>query len=201
MNEDLNNMTDETNGVTNMTEIDKDEKVKKDAKESSLKKEDQKSKEHKKAAEYQSRIEALENQLSQLKDQYLRKVAEFENYKRRTEKEFLAHLEYATEGLITDILPVLDDFERSLQHMEQSNDAQVLREGVDLIYKKLISVLEKKGLKVMETIGLDFDAEKHQALMQIESDVHESGKIVDQHLKGYLLNDKVIRHAQVLVAK
>lgn len=201
MNEDLNNMTDETNGVTNMTEIDQDDKIKKDAKESSLKKKAQKSKEHKKVAEYQSRIETLENQLSQLKDQYLRKVAEFENYKRRTEKEFLAHLEFANEGLITDILPVLDDFERSLQHMNQSNDAQVLREGVDLIYKKLVAVLEKKGLKVMETIGLDFDAEKHQALMQIESDVHESGKIVDQHLKGYLLNDKVIRHAQVLVAK
>jgi len=201
MNEELNNMTDETNGVTNMTEIDKDDTVRKDVKESSLKKKAPKSKEHKKAAEYQSRIETLENQLGQIKDQYLRKVAEFENYKRRTEKEFLAHLEYANEGLITDILPVLDDFERSLQHMNQSNNAQVLREGVDLIYKKLLAVLEKKGLKVMETIGLDFDAEKHQALMQIESDVHESGKIVDQHLKGYLLNDKVIRHAQVLVAK
>lgn len=194
-------MTDQTNGVTNMTEIDKNETVKKNAAESTLKKKVQKTKEHKKSAEYQSRINELETQLSQLKDQYLRKVAEFENYKRRTEKEFLAHLEYANEGLISDLLPVLDDFERSLQHMDQSSDAKVLREGIDLIYKKLVSILEKKGLKVMETIGKDFDAEKHQALMQVESDKHESGKVVDQHLKGYLLNDKVIRHAQVLVAK
>lgn len=201
MKEDLNNMTDQTNGVTNMTEIDKNETVKKNAAESTLKKKVQKTKEHKKSAEYQSRINELETQLSQLKDQYLRKVAEFENYKRRTEKEFLAHLEYANEGLISDLLPVLDDFERSLQHMDQSSDAKVLREGIDLIYKKLVSILEKKGLKVMETIGKDFDAEKHQALMQVESDKHESGKVVDQHLKGYLLNDKVIRHAQVLVAK
>lgn len=164
-------------------------------------KKSKKSREFKKIEELQTKINELEEQVNRLKDQNLRKIAEFENYKRRTEKEFLAHLEYATEGLITELLPVLDDFERSIAHVEKSENTQSLKEGVELIYKKLLSLLEKKGLKVMQCIGEEFDTEKHQALLQIESDKYESGHIVDEHLKGYFLNDKIIRHAQVLVAK
>ena len=167
----------------------------------SKKKKVKKTKEQKKIDELHSKIMELESQVNQLKDQNLRKIAEFENYKRRTEKEFLAHLEFANEGLITDILPVLDDFERFLEHADNSEDKNTLKEGVELVYKKMWSILEKKGLKVIDVIGKEFDTEKHEALMQIETDKQESGHIVDQHLKGYLLNDKVIRHAQVLVAK
>jgi molecular chaperone GrpE len=167
----------------------------------SKKKKVKKIKEQKKIDELQSKIIELESQVNQLKDQNLRKIAEFENYRRRTEKEFLAHLEFANEGLITDILPVLDDFERFLEHADNSEDKNTLKEGVELIYKKMWSILEKKGLKVIDVIGKEFDTEQHEALMQIETDKQESGHIFDQHLKGYLLNDKVIRHAQVLVAK
>lgn len=160
-----------------------------------------KGKEYKKIKELEEKIHGLEKDHLQLRDQYLRKLAEFENYKRRTEKEFLAHLEYANEGLIVDLLPVIDDFERFLNHADKSENQQTLREGIDLIYKKMMSVLEKKGLKIMVSVGQEFDAEKHQALMQMESDKYESGYILDEHVKGYTLGNKVIRHAQVLVVK
>ncbi len=161
-----------------------------------------KSKESGKIKELQERIHKLEQEKEQLRDQALRKMAEFDNYKRRTEKEFLSILQNASESLIVELLPVLDDFERFLDHAKkESENNQSMLEGVELIYKKLSTILEKQGLKKMETIGQEFDPEKHQALMQVESEEHESGHIVEEHLKGYTLNDKVIRHSQVLVAK
>jgi molecular chaperone GrpE len=149
----------------------------------------------------EQRLSVLETESQSLKDQLLRKIAEFENYKRRTEKEFIDHLEFANVELILEILPVIDDFERSLQHMEESKDEDSHLEGIRLIYKKLFSTLEKRGLKPIDSVGEEFDPEQHQALMQVESDKYESGHIVEEHLKGYKLNDKVIRHSQVLVAK
>ncbi len=160
-----------------------------------------KSKENKKIRALEEKVAALEQESAQLKDQLLRKMAEFENYRRRTEKEFLAHLENATEGLITELLPVLDDFERFLEHAANDETNASLKDGVELIYKKFKDTLSKKGLKPMESVGQEFDAEKHQALLQADSDEHESGFVTAEHLKGYLLNDKVIRHAQVIVAK
>ena len=160
-----------------------------------------KSRENKKIKTLEARVTELSAERDQLKDQLLRKMAEFENYKRRTEKEFLAHLENANEGLITELLPVIDDFERSMEHARKEKSGGSLLEGIELVYKNMMDVLSKKGLKVMDVIGQEFDAEMHQALVQVESDQVESGHIADQHLKGYTLNDKVIRHAQVLVAK
>jgi len=162
-----------------------------------------KSKEQKKIKELQDKINKLQEENGLLKDQNIRKVAEFENFKRRTEKEFIAHLEYANEGLITELLPVIDDFERFLAHSddEQNQNQTSLKEGVLLIYKKLTDILAKKGLKEMEALGKEYDPEKHEALVQVESKEYESGYIADVHLKGYLLNEKVIRHAQVVVAK
>lgn len=195
-------MAEEKTKSEDMAEnIEKEEDLEEAKLSDNKKKNTKKTKEQKKIEELHSKKMELETQVNQLKDQNLRKIAEFENYKRRTEKEFLAHLEFANEGLITEILPVLDDFERFLEHVDSSKDKNSLKEGVELVYKKLYSVLEKKGLKVMDVIGEEFDTEKHEALMQVETDKQESGHIVDQHLKGYLLNDKVIRHAQVLVAK
>jgi molecular chaperone GrpE len=185
-----------------MAEVQDKKEATEDSKTSNTKKKkDKKSKEQKKIDELQNKNKELEDQINQLKDQNIRKIAEFENYKRRTEKEFLAHLEFANEGLIVELLPVLDDFERFLDHADDNDATKVFKDGVELVYRKLYSALEKKGLKVMEVIGEEFDSEKHEALMQVDSDEVESGYIVDQHLKGYLINDKVIRHAQVLVAK
>ena len=185
-----------------MAEAQGEEKVTEEPKSADTKKKkSKKTKEQKKIEELQSKKMELEIQVNQLNDKNLRKIAEFENYKRRTEKEFLAHLEFANEGLIMEILPVLDDFERFIEHAEDTEETKTFKEGVEMVYKKLFSALEKKGLKVMEVIGEEFNSEKHEALMQVDSDKVESGYIVDQHLKGYLINEKVIRHAHVLVAK
>ncbi len=166
------------------------------------KKHSSKEKYEKKIKELEEKIEQLERENQQLKEQNLRRIAEFENMKRRKEKEFLQVLQNANEELILELLPVIDDFERFLAHANDENqNVESLKQGVELIYKKMMQILEKQGLKPIESIGQEFDAEKHQALMQVESDGHESGTIVDEHLKGYTLNDKVIRHAQVLVAK
>jgi len=143
----------------------------------------------------------LKNQYEELNDKFTRLVAEFDNYKKRTDKEYISLIQNANERLITDLLPVVDDLERSLEHLKEHNDFELMLNGLQLIYKNLFSLLEKQGLKAMISKGKDFDPEKHDALMQVEDDKVESNKIVDEHLKGYLFNDKVIRHAQVIVAK
>ena len=146
-------------------------------------------------------IEKLKSEVDDLQDQLLRKVAEFDNYKKRTEREAVTWIQNANEQLIIKLLPVLDDMERSLSHGKQENDSESFIEGTELIYKKLLDVLDKEGLKPMVSVGKDFDPEQHDALLQVEKNNIKSGKIIEEHLKGYLLNDKVIRHAQVIVAK
>ena len=131
----------------------------------------------------------------------LRKVAEFDNYKKRTERDFYDRVLNANDRLITNLLPVLDDFERSVAHAAEAADTDALVEGFELIYKKMYSILEKEGLKSFTAVGEEFDPDKHDALMQQESEDHDSGMIIDEHLKGYELNDRVIRHSQVIVAK
>ena len=162
---------------------------------------DKKKREGKKPNRYLAEIKKLKEEQSKLKDQLLRKTAEFDNFKKRTEREFYDRVLNANERLITELLPVLDDMERAIDHAKQSDDKNSLLEGSELIGKKLFSILEKQGLKYMPAQGEEFDPEKHDALMQIEKDDVESGKIVEEHLKGYTLNDKVIRHSQVIVAK
>ena len=162
---------------------------------------EKKTKEQKKIKTLDEKILALVNERDQLKDQSLRKMAEFENYKRRTEKEFLAVLENANETLITELLPAVDDFERFLDHADNDENNASLKDGISLVYKKIMDIFAKKGLKVMESVGQEFDADRHDALVQVDSDTYESGFVAGEHLKGYVLNDKVIRHAQVMVAK
>ncbi|NOX88368.1 MAG: nucleotide exchange factor GrpE [Calditrichaeota bacterium] len=161
-----------------------------------------KEKYEKKIKDLEEKVQKLQEENESLREQNLRRIAEFENFKRRKEKEFLSVLQNANEELILELLPVVDDFERFLAHVNDPNqNVESLKQGIELIYKKFMQILEKQGLKPIEAVGSEFDAEKHQALMQVDSDKHESGYIVDEHLKGYTLNDKVIRHAQVLVAK
>ncbi len=199
-------MTDVKEALKENETKDKEKQTKKTEKEKSKEKTTRKnknadSKEKKKIKELQDKTEALELEKNALKDQYLRKIAEFDNYKKRTEKEFLAHLEFANEGLITELLPVIDDFERSLDHADKDENKDSLKAGIELIYKKFMAVLTKKGLKPIEAVGQEFDPEKHQALLQVDSDEYDSGYVVDEHLKGYAINNKVIRHSQVLVSK
>jgi molecular chaperone GrpE len=139
--------------------------------------------------------------VTQLRDQLLRKAAEFENYKRRTEGEISSYLKYANEELITELLPVLDDFDRVISSWNEKHDVETFKKGVELIYDKFKKVLGKKGLKVMESTGKPFDVNLHDALMQVENDKLKPNTVADTVEKGYYLKDKVLRHAKVLVTK
>jgi len=154
-----------------------------------------------KIKELRQKIEELEKERDRLKDQLLRKAAEFENYKKRRENEFLQLVATSNAELITQLLPVLDDYERSLKAAESSRDFDAFYEGIALIYKNLLSVLEKHGVRPIESVGKPFDPELHEALMQVESNDHGSGVVVEEHRKGYRMHDRVLRHAQVIVSK
>ena len=153
-------------------------------------------------------LKKLKDEISQFKlkneeinDKYTRLIAEFDNYKKRTDKEYISLIRNANEKLITELLPVVDDLERSLAHLNEENDFKTMVEGFQLIHKNLTSLLDRQGLKPMESVGEEFDPDKHDALIQVENKDVESNHIVDEHLRGYVYNDKVIRHAQVIVSK
>jgi molecular chaperone GrpE len=152
------------------------------------------------ATESALQMEELQKQVDQYKDLLLRKAAEFDNYKRRIENETTNILKYATESLVEDLLPVVDDFERSLKHRKESKDPDALEKGFTLIYQKLLKVLEGRGVKSFETVGKEFNVDYHDALMQLPRTDVPHHTILEEVEKGYTLNDKVIRHAKVVVA-
>ncbi len=144
-----------------------------------------------------------EELLKEEKNKYLRLFAEFENYKKRTTKERIEFFKTAGQELMTVLLPVLDDFERALTHIEEDTEAEELRKGVLLIYQKLLKTLEQKGLSAMEVKkGDTFDADTHEAITQIPASSDDlKGKIMECVEKGYKLGDKIIRHPKVVVAQ
>ncbi|WP_369049221.1 nucleotide exchange factor GrpE [Tenacibaculum sp. UWU-22] len=157
----------------------------------------------KKENKTEEKTPTVEELLQIEKDKYLRLFAEFENYKKRTTKERIELFKTASQELMTAILPVLDDFERALTHIEEDKEAEELRKGVFLIYQKLVKTLEQKGLTAIEVNkGDDFDAETHQAITQVPAPSDDlKGKIIDCVEKGYKLGDKIIRHPKVVVAQ
>jgi molecular chaperone GrpE len=145
-------------------------------------------------------VETLKNEVGELKDKYLRLYSEFENFRRRTSKEKLDILKTANEDVIMSLLPVLDDFERAQKAFKESNENNPLKEGMDLIQNKLFKTLESKGLKPMEAMGTAFDSDLHEAITQAPAPSEDlKGKVIDVLEKGYYLNDKVIRHAKVII--
>jgi len=133
-------------------------------------------------------------------NKYLRLYAEFDNFKRRTSKERLELLQIAGKDVITDLLTVLDDFERAQKSIETTTDVNAVKEGVTLVQHKLKGILNQKGLKEMESIGKDFDADLHEGITNIPAPTANlKGKVIDELEKGYLLNDKVIRFAKVII--
>ena len=142
----------------------------------------------------------LEEQMAEQKDQYIRLFAEFENYKRRTQKEKLDFAQYANRNMMTSMLAILDDFERALKEISKSGDSENLK-GVELIYNKFKNTLIEKGLKSVEVkVGDDFNVDFHEAITQIPAPSEElKGKIVDVVETGYQLHDKVIRFAKVVI--
>lgn len=135
----------------------------------------------------------------ELQDRLLRKVAEFDNYKRRTENEFSNLFKYAAENFIKKILPVVDDFERSLKHLSETEDTTSVTEGIKMIYDKLVKILDDQGVKKMESVGKPFDVHFHEALMQKKDETQPPHSVLDELETGYLYQDKVIRHAKVIV--
>jgi len=147
-------------------------------------------------------VEVLEAQVQSEKERYLRLFAEFENYKKRTMKERIELFKTAGQDVMVALLPVLDDFDRAKGAAEDEDSTEQFSEGVTLVYNKLHGMLKAKGVAVMESTGEDFDPEIHEAITEIPAPTEEmKGKIIDTIEKGYTLNDKIIRHAKVVVGK
>ena len=141
-----------------------------------------------------------QSELAALKDKHLRLFAEFDNFKKRTNRERLDLIRTSTEDLIQRLLPVLDDFDRAKKTAEDSANDETFPEGVQLVYNKLYQILEAKGLEPMDTDEVDFDPELHEGITKIPAPTEDmKGKIIDYIEKGYYLNDKIIRHAKVVI--
>lgn len=147
-------------------------------------------------------IESLKSQLENEKKEFLFLRAEFDNYKKRTLKEKADIIRNGAESAMRGILPIIDDMERAISAMANTDDAQAVKEGIDLIYTKFKKYLEQNGVKEIATNGEDFDTDFHEAIAIIPSpDEKQKGKIIDTTEKGYTLNEKVIRHAKVVVGQ
>ncbi|MEE9373156.1 MAG: nucleotide exchange factor GrpE [Saprospiraceae bacterium] len=148
------------------------------------------------------RIAELESELEESKDKHLRLYAEFENYKRRTVKERIDLMKNAAQDIMSSLLPVLDDFDRAKKSADNNESGEQFSEGVTLVYNKIHSTLQNKGLKVMKSNGELFNPEIHEAITEIPAPSDDmKGKIIDTIEKGYQLNDKIIRYAKVVVGK
>ena len=155
-----------------------------------------------KSSEEKSPLEEAQQQIEELKDKYLRSVAEFDNYRKRTLKEKAELILNGSEKAIAAVLPILDDMERAIANGEKTEDLNVLREGMSLIYTKFQKVLERIGVKEIETADADFDTDVHEAIAMVPGmGDDKKGKVLDCVQKGYKLNDKVIRHAKVAVGQ
>ena len=147
----------------------------------------------------QEKVDKLEEELKQSEDKYLRLYAEFENFKRRKNKEIETNNVYKSQKVITEILPSLDNLERALQVESDNKEIKSLLKGVEMVYEGLLNVLKSEGVELIETENAQFDPNYHHAVMQEEDSEKESGAILDTFQKGYKLKDRVIRPAMVKV--
>lgn len=153
-------------------------------------------------AQLEAKVAELQEQLEKEKKEYLFLMAEFDNFRKRTMKEKVDIIKNAAEKAMKDILPVIDDFERALQAMNEQKDVEGLKEGVELIYNKFIKYLESNGVKAIESDKAEFDTELHEAVANFPTPEEElKGKVIDTVQKGYKINDKVLRHAKVVVGQ
>ena len=163
-------------------------------------KKDKKDKSKEQIAALEKKVEELEAKAAKDKDDYIRLMAEFDNYRRRTAQEKLEIVSMASVETIKGLLPVLDDCERALQVLKDSDDSDAAKEGTELIYNKLMTYLKSKGLAVIEALGQPFDTDVHEAVAQFPVQEEEKkGKVFDVVQTGYTLNGKVIRFAKVVV--
>jgi molecular chaperone GrpE len=152
-------------------------------------------------ATMQLELEAAKARAQEASDQYVRLLAEFDNFRKRSRREYESLQEYASEKVLTSLLPVLDDFDRTLTAMEKTDNLTSIKEGITLVTTKLHRTLEKEGLNLIDTQGADFDSGLHEAIHSIEVEDAKKGKVLEQAEKGYRLKDKVIRYAKVIVGE
>ena len=153
--------------------------------------------------ELEGQIRAAEEEAKNHYDKLLRVMAEFENFKKRMEREKTEHLQYSNEKVLADMLPVLDDFDRILEHIpkDHSEDVDNLAHGMELVRKNMLSALAKHGLHEVEALGSPFDPNVHEAVSTAAADDAESNTVIEVHRKGYLLGDRLLRAAMVTVSK
>jgi molecular chaperone GrpE len=188
-------------------ETPEEEKTEADKQPTAEKEEKKEEKEEKKATltpeqQLEKQLAEVKSELDDYKDKYLRLAAEFDNFRRRTNKEKADLILNGSAKSINSFLPVLDDLERALANMEKTDDLKAVTEGINLIYTKFVQILNQNGVKEIETIGKELDTDYHEAIALIPvEDEEKKGKIIDCTQKGYTLNDKVIRHAKVVIGK
>lgn len=147
-------------------------------------------------------LDEKEKEVEKEKKEYLFLMAEFDNFRKRTLRERSDLIKSASEKALKGLLPIVDDFERGLDAIKDTNDAEAVKEGMNLIYNKLIKYLADNGVKEMVSTGVEFDADIHEAVAMVPAaDESEKGKVKDTVSKGYMINDKVLRHAKVVVAQ
>ena len=151
--------------------------------------------------ESQESVEELEARIAELEDKNLRMMAEFDNFRRRTNKEKLELMETAGERIFTEMLTLVDDFERAVAVMDKTNDIDAVREGIHLIQQKFLGFLDKHDVHAIETEGADFNTDEHEAVTTFAAGEDKKGKVIDCTQKGYKLGDKVIRFAKVVVGE
>ena len=147
------------------------------------------------------KVEELQARIAELEDKNLRMMAEFDNYRRRTNKEKLELMSTAGERIFKEMLPLVDDFERAVSVMDKTNDIDAVREGIKLIQQKFITFLDKQDVHAIETEGADFNTDEHEAITTFAAGEDKKGKVIDCTQKGYKLGEKVIRFAKVVVGE
>ena len=154
------------------------------------------------AEQQQAQEDDCEKKLAESQEKYIRLAAEYDNYRKRTMKEKMDLIKSGGEDVLVNILPVIDNFERALKAIDESNDVEAVKEGIHLIYKDFIEYLKQRGVTEIETVGQKFDTDLHEAVAQMPAQSEEQkGNVIDVVQKGYKLNDKVIRFAKVVVAQ
>ncbi len=158
------------------------------------------SEEKEKIAQLESEIAKLSEELKSTNDKFIRKVAEFDNYKRRIDQEQTNLIKYSSEGFIAKILPVIDDLERSLKFTKETDSANSVRDGVQMIFDKFMKIMNEQGIKKIDSIGNHFDVHLHEAVMMMPRPDVEALTIIEEIESGYYFKDKVLRHSKVIVA-
>ncbi len=200
MNTEKDNIQDDVRDEQNTDNTVEQKENKADKKSKKSKK--SKSKKETKEQKLQRELEELQEKYAQLNDDYLRLFSEFDNFRKRKNKEITDLYSTAGEKMVLAILPTIDDFERALQHIGDSEEAQAHREGLELIYNKFLNILKQNQVEEIDAIGKDFDTDYHEAITRFPAPSEDmKGKVVDVTEKGYTMGDKVIRYAKVVVGE